>query len=200
MKSIIAITAAFALLLGGVATADTQDVDVQWFSDGSPSGGTSYMTRLEDTVLLTLEATGLNPGDAITLWWVVFNNPAGCTGGVCGDDEFDDDTGAALAAAGAAVGNASGNVVKSDGSLEFGATLHQGMNDPEHQVIFNAYFDDNGSILTAEPSAAEIHLIVQSHGKGRGGKKLREQLAYFEANCTPACADVQFAVHLAPGP
>lgn len=153
------------------------------------------MTRLDDTVLVTVEATGLNPGDAMTLWWIVFNNPAGCTDGVCGDDEFDDPTFGKLAAAGAAVGNATGNVVKSDGSLEFGATLHQGENDPEHQVIFNAYFEDDGSLLVVEPSAAEIHLVLQSHGQGRGGKKLREQLGYLESNCTPACADLQFAVH-----
>ena len=62
--------------------------------------------------------------------------------------------------------------------------------------MFNNGFDPAGSILTVEPDAAEIHVVVQSHGQGRGGKKLREQLAYLEANCTPACADVQFAVHL----
>jgi hypothetical protein len=147
-------------------------------------------------VLITLEATGLNPGDAVTLWWVVWNNPAGCTDLICGDDEFDDETGAALAEAGAAVGNATGNVVKSDGTLEFGATLRQDANDPEHQVVFNNGFDPDGSILTVEPDEAEFHVVVQTHGQGRGGKKLREQLAYLEANCTPACADVQFAVHL----
>jgi hypothetical protein len=197
MKALIAIVAAAGLLGWGMAIADTDDQDVLWFSDGTVTGGTSYLTRLDDTVLVTIEATGLNPGDAMTLWWVVWNNPAGCTGGMCGDDEFDDETGAALVAAGAAVGNASGNVVKSDGTLEFGATLHQGANDPDHQVLFNDGFDEFGSILTAAPDDAEYHFVLQSHGQARGGKKLREQLAYFEANCTPACADVQFAVHLA---
>jgi hypothetical protein len=95
------------------------------------------------------------------------------------------------------VGNATGNVVKSDGTLEFGATLHQDWNDPSHQVIFNNGFDPDGSLLTVEPDDAEIHVIVQTHGQARGGKKLREQLSNLEANCTPACADVQFAVHLA---
>jgi len=179
--------------------ADPQEAPVLWFSDFSPTGTSSYMTRLDDMVLVTLEATGLNPGDAVTLWWIVFNNPAGCTPPMCGDDEFDDETGAKLAAAEVGVANATGNVVKSDGSLEFGATLHQGMNDPEHQVVFNAGFE-GASVLTVEPAYAEIHLVVQSHGQGRGGKKLREQLAYLEANCTPACADVQFAVHAPTAP
>ena len=197
MKSILASAVISLLLFGDMASADPQETPVRWFSDFSPTGTSSYMTRLDDMVLVTLEATGLNPGDAVTLWWVVFNNPAGCLVGGCGG-EFDDPTGQALIDAEVAVANATGNVVKSDGTLEFGATLHQGMNDPEHQVIFNAGLDTADSVLTAEPAGAEIHLVVQTHGQGRGGKKLREQLAYLEANCTPACADVQFAVHLVP--
>jgi hypothetical protein len=197
MKALVAGVAVAGLLSWGMAIADTDNQDVLWFSDGTSTGGTSYLTRLDDTVLVTLEATGLNPGDAMTLWWVVWNNPAGCSDGICGDDEFDDPSGADLVAAGAAVGNASGNVVKSDGTLEFGATLQQGANNPGHEVVFNDGFDPAGSILTAAPNDAEYHFVLQSHGQARGGKKLGEQLAYLEANCTPACADVQFAVHLA---
>lgn len=200
MKSAILSTALFALIVCGVAVADTDTQNTYWFADGTDAGGKSHLSRTDNMILVTLEAAGLNPGDAVTLWWVVFNNPAGCTGGVCGDDEFDDETGAALVEAQVAVGNASGNVVKSDGTLEFGGRLRQGMNDPAHQVLFNAGFDPAGSLLTVEPANAEVHLVVQSHGQGRGGKKLREQLTYFEANCTPACADVQFAVHAATGP
>lgn len=199
MRSILISAALSLLLTSGIAMADPQEAPVLWFSDFSPTGTSSYMTRLDDMVLVTLEATGLNPGDAVTLWWVVFNNPAGCTPPMCGDDEFDDPTGQKLIDAEVAVANATGNVVKSDGTLEFGATLDQGANDPEHQVVFNAAFD-GAAVLTAEPANAEIHLVVQSHGQGRGGKKLREQLAYLEANCTPACADVQFAVHAPTAP
>ena len=197
MRSLIVGAAATGLLGCGIALADTDAQPVLSFADFMPAGGTSYLTRLDDTILITLEAAGLNPGDAVTLWWVVWNNPGGCTGGFCGDDEFDDVTGQALVNAGAAVGNATGNVVKSDGTLEFGATLHQDWNDPSHQVIFNNGFDPNGSLLTVEPEDAEVHVVVQTHGQGRGGKKLREQLSLLESNCTPECADVQFAVHLA---
>lgn len=185
------------LLAFGLAVAETDSQPVLSFDTFLPAGGTSYLTRLDDKVLVTVEASNLNPGDAMTLWWVVWNNPAGCTGGACGDDEFDDPTGQALAAAGAAVGNASGNVVKSDGTIEFGATLHVGMNDPSHEVIFNDQFDPNGSMLTGEPDDVEFHVVLQTHGQARGGKKLSEQLSNLEANCTPSCQDLQFALHFA---
>ena len=193
MKSIIAITAAFGLLLGGVATADTDTQSTQWFADGTDANGHSYLTRTGDRILLTMELAGLNPGDAFTLWWVVFNTPEGCVNG-CGDDEFASME--TMAAAGLAVANATGNIVKSDGTLEFGAALQQGVDDASHQILFSTV----GPVLAANPVDAEVHMIVQSHGQARGGKKLRQQVSEFEANCTPACADLQFAVHLAPGP
>jgi hypothetical protein len=197
MKLIIASAVFSTLLWFGAAFADTDTQDVFWF-DETPTGDKSHLTRTDTMILVTVEAAGLPPGDAATLWWVVWNNPAGCTDGICGDDEFNDPTGAALAAAGAAVGNASGNVVKSDGTLEFGARLRPNMNEPGHQVLFGA--DSENHLLTVDPDDAEVHVVVQLHGLARGGGKLLEQLAFFEANCTPGCADVQFAVHLPAAP
>lgn len=192
MNKIIICISLFGFFISGTAVADTESVPVQWFADGSESGGWSHLTRTESAVFITVEAAGLAPGDAVTLWWVVFNDPAGC-GNACGDDEFEPD-GPGFGPAQVAVGNATGNVVKSDGTLEFGGKLRMGVNEPGHQVVFNAG-GDGAALLTVDPAAAEIHVVVQSHGQGRGGKKLREQLSLLEANCTPACADVQFAVH-----
>ena len=123
-----------ALLICGTAMADTDAQDVLWFADETPTGGTSYMTRSDTLILETLEATGLVSGDATTLWWVVFNNPAGCSDAICGDDEFNPGNDAMLVAAQVAVGNATGNVVRSDGTLEYGAKLTMGWNDPSHEV------------------------------------------------------------------
>lgn len=102
-----------------------------------------------------------------------------------------------LGAAAVGVGNASGNVVKSNGTVEYGGVLRRNAMD-DHEVVFGAGFA-SPYLLIVDPDHAEIHIVVQTHGKGRGGKKLREQLTYFQANCTPSCADVQFAVH-APSP
>ena len=69
-----------------------------------------------------------------------------------------------------------------------------GSNSGNHQVLFGAGMSSN-YLLTASPHDAEVHLIVQSHGQARGGPKLLEQLAEVAKNCTPVCADIQFAVH-----
>ncbi len=196
MKSIISRVMLVAIIVCGSAVADTDTQPVLWFADASLTGGMSHLTRTTDTILVTVEVVGLVPGDAVTLWWVVFNNPAGC-GAACGDDEFDPN-GPGFGPAQVAVGNATGNVVKSDGTLEFGGILRQGIND-DHQILFGAG-GDGVNLLTVAPDDAEVHIVVQIHGEARGGPKLREQLTFFEANCTPSCADVQFAVHQPPPP
>jgi hypothetical protein len=192
VKSFISRVVLISIFFCGPAMADTDEQAVLDFSDFSDTGGSSFLTRLDNMILVTLEAEDLTPGNAMTLWFVVFNNPAGCfVIGHCG--EFDEDfSEAGIISAEIGLGNASGNVVKSNGTLEFGGILRQGSYD-DHEIIFGAAFGDY--LLTAEPEGAEVHLVLQSHGQGRGGKKLREQLTYFEANCTPSCGDVQFAVH-----
>jgi hypothetical protein len=181
----------------GAAVADTDKQPVLDFDTFADTGGDSYLTRYGDTILVSVELEDLTPGDAVTLWWVVFNNPGGCTNpGFCGTVDADF-TEAGIIAAQIGLGNATGNVVKSNGTLEFGGILRQGSSD-DHERIFGAGFGDH--VLTADPDYAEVHIVAQTHGQGRGGKKLREQLTYLEANCTPSCKDVQFAVHPAPLP
>jgi hypothetical protein len=192
VKLFISRVVLITMFVCGSALADTDEQPVLAFSDFSDTGGNSFLTRLDNMIPVTLEAEDLTPGDAMTLWFVVFNNPAGCyVLGHCG--EFDEDfSEAGIISAEIGLGNASGNVVKSNGTLEFGGILRQGSND-DHQIIFGAGFGEH--LLTADPHDAEVHLVLQSHGQGRGGKKLREQLTYLEANCTPSCADLQFAIH-----
>lgn len=189
-----ALTLCAAMAVTGAAWAEpstTDQQDVLSFSNFMPTGGNSRLTRTSDTLSVAIEATGLIPGAAYTLWWVVFNNPAGCIiAGECGGDDIP----ASIGSAGIAVGNATGNIARGDGTTEFGATLRQNDASGEHQVLFGAGGMGN-MVLTASGDDAEVHFVIQSHGRARGGHPLFEQLSYFEANCTPACEDVQFAVH-----
>lgn len=193
MKSVVSSLFLGASFICTTAVAQTDEQPLLWFADASDTGGTTFLTRLDESMLVSAEVQGLTPGDAITFWWVVWNNPAGCSDGICGDDEFNPGNEGLLQTSQAVVGNASGNLVKSNGTLEFGAVLRKNTND-DHQVLFGAGFA-SPFLLTVDPEDAEVHLVVQKHGQGRGGEKLREQLTYFEANCTPSCADVQFSVH-----
>lgn len=191
------------MMIGGVAVAaghlQSSTTDVQstyWFADETDAGGKSVLTRTDTMVVASVEAANLVPGDAHTLWWVVFNDPAECSD-PCGEDDIFLPSGdlneEGVIAAQIGIGNATGNVAKSNGTAEFGGVLRQGVND-DHQVLFPAGLDGD-FLLTADPDDAEVHVIVQTHGQARGGKQLAAQLTYVETGCTPFCGDIQFAVH-----
>src|SRR5206468_8666080 len=50
-----------------------------------PGGATLF--RSKQAVEMRVAASGLNVTSSYTVWWVVFNNPAGCIGG-CGLDDL----------------------------------------------------------------------------------------------------------------
>jgi len=190
---IIKVLLSVALLFSCSAVMAQTDMDpVKWNSSGTETDGKSFLTRTDTMIVLTLEATGLVPGDAHTLWWVVFNNPGECATFPCSPADLGNPD------VSAAIGNASGNVAKSDGTIEFGGRLVRGGDDAAtgHQVLFSS--GGSGSLLTASSGDddAEVHLVIQTHGQARGGKKLREQLSMVGVNCTPSCEDVQFAIHV----
>lgn len=174
MKISISRVVLLSVFLLGPAMADTDtqpflELDENGDIGGPAIGSLSHATRTENMILVTAEVSGLTPGDATTLWFFVVN----------GDGAE-------------ALGNASGNVVKSDGTLEYGAVLREGTNEDGHEVIFS---DNPGGELLTDAATALVVLVVQTHGQARGGKKLREQLSQLVANCTPSCSDVQIVFH-----
>lgn len=198
----IMMIAGVAFAVGHIEASTTHSQDVRWFADDSDTGGDSHLTRISDDSLVTVvvEGAGLEPGDVHTLWWVVFNNPDECSD-PCGEDDIFADTPsglneATIAAAQIAIGNATGNVAKSNGTVELGAALRVG-DDADHQVLFvPSVFGGTGDhLLNVDPDDAEFHVIVQTHGNARGGPQLLKQLSNVEFGCTPGCADIQFAVH-----
>lgn len=175
MKLMIAQLMLLSIIFCGSAMADTDTqpfalLDADGNITGPAPGSLSHLTRTENMILVTAEVSGLVPGDATTLWFFVVD----------------------LATGAQALGNATGNVVKSDGTLEYGAILREGTNEPGHQVIFS---DNPDGELLADAATALAVLVVQTHGQARGGKMLREQVSQLLANCTPSCADVQVVFH-----
>lgn len=197
-SAVLLLTTSAAVAAGHLMMSNTDVQPVQWFSDGSASDGQSVLTRTDGMVVAVVEAAGLTPGNAMTMWWVVFNEPADCSDGACGEDDIFNPDGtlnqAGIVAAQIGIGNATGNLVKADGTAEFGARLKVGDGSGAHQVVIPAGFQGD-SLLTVSGNAAEVHLVLQDHGQARGGSRLLEQITYLEAHCTPRCADVQFAVH-----
>lgn len=200
-----------AMVIGGAAIAasttmpsTTQQADLMTFPAFSPTGGKAFVTRTPTMALTTVEAAGLEPSDAYTLWWVVFNAHEECSDNACGEDDVFVDGDPAnglniggIRAAQIAIGYASGNIAKEDGTLEFGGRLMKDVTSG-HQVLFSVQDDEfvpgDGPLLTANGENVEIHLVVQSHGQARGGDQLLKQLSMNQTGCTPRCEDVQAAI------
>lgn len=162
--------------------------------------GSSTLVRTDNGISVTLDTTGLPPGHAVTLWAVVFNDPAGCEAGTplssCGHDD-------ALAGRGGASPNhAAGRIVDEDGTAAFGAHLRVG--DTSRALA--------GPGLV-NPRGAEVILVVKTHGP-TNPHLLSDQLHTFAGGCadqgdappgTPPellgrpgpndCAEIQLSAH-----
>ncbi len=117
----------------------------------------------------------------LTLWWVVFNNPAGCIDGCNGADLF-----LAGDPASTCVAHASGTVTSEGGATLVGSA-YKTMANGDPCLLGTGGFSN--------PMGAEVHLVVQAHG---APGDVVAQITTFLGGCNPDCADVQFAVHL-PG-
>lgn len=208
--SVIAAAAAVTGLAAGSPAAGSEHgyrstAAVQTFADPDTAIGESTLLRTDDGVVATFAASGVEPNHAVTLWWVVFNEPQNCSAPGCGEDDIfvDGDPTAgldadAIAAADIVAGYAAGTVVSGDGSVNFAARLAQGT--PGVDVILG-----EGDLLKHADSA-EIHLVARSHGPAIA--ELAEvQTTSFAGGCetdllppdVPAnegeCGDLAFAVH-----
>lgn len=171
------------------------------FQGGAPmnsvvQGSSAKLTRSADAVWLNLNTTELAEG-AYTVWWVVFNNPAMCSGS-CGMDDFSNP------AVGASVFFATGGVVGRDGTGHFRAHAEEGdLPSMPGQLLFGP------GLTNAE--GAEIHVVVRYHGPVAPAI-LQKQITTFGGGCmgppgemdpVPAdrifpCYDPQVAIFAAP--
>ena len=78
-----ALTAALIAASAALATPSGRSMSNVWrFSDGSTvMGAGSSVVRTDQGASFTIRTSDLAAGDAVTVWWVVFNNPELCTAG-----------------------------------------------------------------------------------------------------------------------
>ena len=117
------------------------EANVQFFEDDSVvKDGAAVLTRLKNGVVMRLRTVNLEPKDAVTIWWVVFDEPAMCSDNECGendvlnldaDGEFilNDDgsppgNAAGRQAAQITVTRADGHVVDESGAAQFSSRYH----------------------------------------------------------------------------
>jgi hypothetical protein len=99
--ALVGLLSVVPLSRAGAATHTTSDVTLM--GDPSVVVGTSTLTRTGKSISFSLQTTGLTPGHAVTIWWMVVN-PDG----------------------GVAVLYAAGHVIDEDGTAEFGGSLKVG--------------------------------------------------------------------------
>ena len=161
--------------------------------------GSGQLVRSAQGVSMSIQTTGLDQA-AYTVWWIVFNSPANCSDGVCGEDDifiFDDDGNIVgpnvpgREAAEISVLRAAGNVVGAAGRTGFAGHLQAG--NTKGQELF-------GPGLT-NVEGAEIHLVVRSHDKALHGPDypgmVQEQISTVGGGCGVdgnVCEDQQFAL------
>ena len=98
--------------------------------------GSSTLHRNNNGITANFKATGLIPGHAYTVWWVIWNNPENCaTPGACEDIDFGNADEVQVE-----VMYATGHVVGNSGKGNFGAHL----NENDDSGTINPLFGLNG--------------------------------------------------------
>jgi len=204
----VAISTGIAMaFLGGISAMagdSTQSSAMYDFSDASAIAGTkATLTRMGGGVHVTIDTVGLTPGNAVTAWFVVFNSPENCSGGVCGEDDIFNIDGDGkfilntdgtppmnkdrIGAADISVHRADGLIVDVGGNAQFQGSLVVG--DVSEAIFGGGLVDAN---------LAEIHVVLRDHQAAIGGKT-DEMVNNINGGCSgdwpnEPCEDVQFAV------
>jgi hypothetical protein len=139
------------------------------------NGSSAKLTRGESVIWMRVNTTQL-PAGAYTNWWVIFNNPAACSGG-CGPDDF------ANEAVKGSVLFATGGIVGPDGVGHFEAHLEEGVLPVgDGKVFFGP------GLLDAQH--AEIHYVVRYHGPvSTNPVILQKQIGTSFGGCMPFLPD-----------
>lgn len=173
---VMAVTATAGLAFPGQGAAQVTEAitkPMSW-TPGSgmtpgPVDGTSVILETGPFgAAMAMRTAGLTPGDVVTVWWVVIQNPEVCAGEYCTPAEAMSpgsrtDSVVALAA---------GGVVADDGTISLAGFLPVGDVDGN---FFDTTF--------RSPETAEIHLPVHNHGPLDPGIA-EEMLSSFRAGCT----------------
>lgn len=201
--SFIIFSSALAMGISGPAQAQTSKADVFTFFNADETAaagdvvGQARLHRSKEGANLGIETTELVPGDAYTIWWIIFNNPDACAPPGCSGADFPANGGDP--AVEASVMNATGRVADSDGNATFSAFLPAGFMHTNRESTNPRQAFGPG---LQNVRGAEIHVVVRSHGPSSGNI---EQISTLFADCNAddgtggmVCFDAQAAVFPLP--
>ena len=130
--------------------------------------GSATLHRKKNRVIVNIHTTGLTPGNAYTIWWVVFN-PGHPGPGLAPPSD---------------VIFATGHVVSNGKKFNFSASLNE---DDNTGSVFPP-----GSPGLTDAAGAEIHVAVRSHGQVIP-ELVDLQISTIDGGCNP-CQDQQAAI------
>jgi hypothetical protein len=188
------------------------EAPVFWIWDATSVTGESRLIRTPSGLSAVFHTSSLQPGHAMTLWFIVFNNPSACTSTPCSfADTFNPDTGFDFLAGG---GHVTGNGARTTVGGHLPVFDNTGSGNLEYNALFGTDFPAPG--LTS-PFGAEVHLAIHSHGPAQTGQTLVEQISSFFGGCAlpflgdeagfatgfddvplndAECSTIQYSVHL----
>ncbi|HSI94356.1 MAG TPA: hypothetical protein VK925_12710 [Jiangellaceae bacterium] len=199
--------AALVLALPQVALAGPKDKQPVFdFETGEPVAGAFAQVDRTDDAVVSKVRTRVEPGHAVTLWYVIFNNPDACLGGACGEDDIFSAPGVfnfeqIEAARISVVWGKAGDVANPAGRAKLDGGLAVGEVPTSAGITVVIGKPNDGALVPGvatglEHTAAEVHLVIQDHGPAQDDPDLLElQLTGFQGGCNPNCVDIQFSVH-----
>ena len=178
---LMVVLAALAILASLPVAADAHNrhrerswSPVMWEWDDETVVGISRLVRTDDGLRASLIATGLTPGDAVTMRIAFFTNPEECSTTPCARPA---DVG--NPATGADLYFADGVVVNRHGVAFFKGMLEVGQ-------VEGSLKDEVGAVpgvRLTDPFGSEVALALHSHGPALEGEALEEQLTTFLGGC-----------------
>lgn len=173
--SLAAVLAISGLGAGSAVAGQSSVSPAFYLWDPGSNVGTSQLVRTNSGLNATLLASGLPPGQAVTMWFIVYNNPSACSSSPCAiEDLFNPATEADFL-------HGAGKIIGASGHAGFGGYLRVG--DVSDSGFPEIGFPPETSIGLTDPWGAEVHLALHSHGPAQTGQTLKSQLSSFTGGC-----------------
>lgn len=163
----------------GDGPAEISRADVHWWWDTDAVIGRSKLVRTDDGLSAVVRSSGLPAKHAVTLWFIIFNNPGDCSTQPCSmpADVFNDKARADFYFGGGHVVGRGPQVFA--GHLSVGQTAGSGKAE-----LADAGIADVTAVPLTAPRDAEVVLALHSHGPAMQGRLLVDQLSSFLGGCT----------------
>jgi len=195
---------------------EQQSVSLIESTTGNSTRGDAVLTRAENSLDLEMAVMDLNPNNAYSVWWVMFNEPENCMQPYnCDEIDIVESLRQQQKHAPKSTDNkvpvvkiagfyATGFITNGSGEINVSAQLDV-QNLPDGMFVYNqspipVNFDpeEDADLLEENGLKAEVHVVVRSHGP-TVRENLVDQITTFNGLCdVQECTNVQAAIFRAP--